>query len=229
MSKAEKRAYLDAIRGRYRKAKRADKSKILDEFCAVCGYHRKYALRCLNQAPKRTSARRPGRASRYACPEVMKPLRVIWLATDQMAAKRLKAAMPLWLPHYEASYGDVADDVRHKLLTISAASIDRLLAPVRAAAGKRGLSGTKPGTLIKHQIPLQGEAWDVSLPGFIEADTVAHCGNSLAGDFAWSLTMTDLHSGWTECRATWNKGAEGVMAQIKAIQKALPFPIKGFD
>ena len=71
MSKTEKRAYLDAIRGRYRKAKRADKSKILDEFCAVCGYHRKYALRRLNQAPKRTPARRPGRASRYACPEVM--------------------------------------------------------------------------------------------------------------------------------------------------------------
>lgn len=146
-----------------------------------------------------------------------------------MASKRLKAALPLWLPHYEASYGDVADDVRHKLLSISAASIDRVLAPVRAAAGKRGLSGTKPGSLLKHQIPLQGEAWDVSLPGFIEADTVAHCGNSLAGDFAWSLTMTDLYSGWTECRATWNKGAEGVMTQIKAIQKALPFPIKGFD
>ncbi|OFZ97004.1 MAG: integrase [Betaproteobacteria bacterium RBG_19FT_COMBO_58_11] len=229
MSKTEKRAYLDAIRGRYHKAKRADKSKILDEFCAVCGYHRKYALRRLNQASKRTEPRKPGRASRYACPEVMTPLRAIWLATDQMASKRLKAAMPLWLPHYEASYGNVADDVRHKLLTISAASIDRVLAPVRAAAGKRGLSGTKPGTLLKHQIPLQGEAWDVSLPGFIEADTVAHCGNSLAGDFAWSLTMTDLYSGWTECRATWNKGAEGVMTQIKAIQKALPFPIKGFD
>ena len=174
MSKTERRAYLDAIRGRYRKAKRADKSKILDEFCAVCGYHRKYALRRLNQAPKRTVPRRPGRASRYACPEVMTPLRAIWLATDQMASKRLRAALPLWLPHYEARYGEVADDVRHKLLAISAASIDRVLAPVRAAAGARGLSGTKPGTLLKHQIPLQGEAWDVSLPGFIEADTVAH-------------------------------------------------------
>ena len=229
MSKTEKRAYLDAIRSRYRRAKRADKSKILDEFCAVCGYHRKYALRRLNQASQRTEPRKPGRASRYACPEVMTPLRAIWLATDQMASKRLRAALPLWLPHYEARYGDLADEVRHKLLAISASSIDRVLAPVRAAAGARGLSGTQPGTLLKHQIPLQGEAWDVSLPGFIEADTVAHCGNSLAGDFVWSLTMTDLYSGWTECRATWNKGAEGVMTQIKAIQQALPFPIKGFD
>ena len=182
MGKTERKTYLAAIRGRYRKARRADKSKILDEFCAVCGYHRKYALRCLNQAPKRASRRKPGKASRYACPEVTEPLRALWLATVQMASKRLKAALPLWLPHYEAAYGDVADDVRHKLLTMSAATIDRLLAPV-AQAGKRGLSGTKPGTLLKNQIPLQTGTWDVSQPGFMEADTVAHCGNSLAGDF----------------------------------------------
>ncbi len=89
--------------------------------------------------------------------------------------------------------------------------------------------GTKPGTLLKTQIPLQGNAWDISQPGFMEADTVAHCGNSLAGDFAWSLTMTDLCSGWTECRAVWNKGATGVLAQIQAITAALPFSLRGFD
>ena len=230
MGKNDRKAYLDAIRGRYRKASRADKSKILDEFCAVCHYHRKYALRRLGQPIRKAVARqKPGKRSRYDVAAVMVPLRAIWLATDQMASKRLKAAMPLWLPHYEAAHGILADDVRHKLLTVSAATLDRLLSPVRAQAGKRGLSGTKPGTLLKNQIPLQGEAWDVSVPGFIEADTVAHCGNSLAGDFVWSLTMTDLYSGWTECRATWNKGADGVMQQIKAVQQALPFAIKGFD
>ena len=229
MGKSDKQAYLEAIRARYRKATRANKSKILDEFCAVCCYHRKYALRRLNQSAQKTPVNKPGRRSRYAAADVMTPLRAIWLATDQMASKRLKAALPLWLPYYEQAHGTLADDVRHKLLAVSASTIDRLLAPVRAASGKRGLSGTRPGTLLKNQIPLQGQAWDVSQPGFIEADTVAHCGNSLAGDFVWSLTMTDLYSGWTECRATWNKGADGVMNQIKAIQQTLPFAIKGFD
>lgn len=229
MGKNDKKAYLEAIRGRYRKASRTDKSRILDEFCAVCRYHRKYALRRLNQSTKKRVTQKSGRPSRYNVIEVMTPLRAIWLATDQMASKRLKAAMPLWLPYYEEAHGILADDVRYKLLRVSASSMDRLLAPVRAQSGKRGLSGTKPGTLLKNQIPLQGQAWDVSQPGFIEADTVAHCGNSLAGDFVWSLTMTDLYSGWTECRATWNKGADGVMQQIKAIQQALPFAVKGFD
>lgn len=77
--------------------------------------------------------------------------------------------------------------------------------------------------------PASDDSWDASRPGFIEADTVAHCGDRLAGCFVWSLTMTDLYSGWTECRATWNKGAHGVITQIKAIQKAMPFKLLGFD
>ncbi len=225
MKKHEKQAYLEAIRKRYRKAKRCDKSKILDEFCVVCGYHRKYALRRLNEPKKQATRKKPGKPSRYDCAEVMVPLRAIWLATDQMASKRLKVAIPLWLPHYEAMRGEMANEARHKLLAMSSATIDRLLAPVRAQTGKRGLSGTKPGTLLKNQIPLQDCHWDISQPGFIEADTVAHCGTSLAGDFVWSLTMTDLYSGWTECRATWGKGAMGVMKQIQAVQKALPFVV----
>lgn len=112
---------------------------------------------------------------------------------------------------------------------VSAATIDRLLSPTRVKLGKRGLSGTKPGTLLKHHIPIQTGFWDPGKPGFIEADTVAHCGGSLAGDFVWGLTMTDLYSGWTECMATWNKGADGVMKQVQTIQKALPFPVLGFD
>lgn len=229
MGKNERKAYLEAIRGRYRKASRADKTRILDEFCAVCGYHRKYALRCLNRPQQRRRPRRPGRPSRYAEPAVLQPLRALWLATDQLASKRLRAAIPLWLPHYEAAKGALANEVRCKLLQMSAATIDRLLRPLRARLGPRGLSGTKPGTLLKSQIPLQGNAWDISQPGFMEADTVAHCGNSLAGDFAWSLTVTDLCSGWTECRAVWNKGATGVLSQIQAITAALPFSLRGFD
>lgn len=229
MEKIKKDAYLEAIRKRYRKASKAEKGKILDEFCAVCGYQRKYALRRLHQSTRKKVRNKPGRHSRYDVTEVMKPLKVLWLTTDQLASKRLKPAIALWLPHYEARYGCLSDEARTKLHSISAATIDRLLKPVRAQAGRHGLSGTKPGTLLKKQIPLQGCVWNVAQPGFIEADTVAHCGDSLAGDFVWSLTMTDLYSGWTECRATWNKGSDGVIKQIKAIQKVLPFPLKGFD
>ena len=231
MGKQERRAYLEAIRIRYRRARKAGKSTILNEFCAVCGYHRKYALRLLGTQHKRGkgAAHKPGPVSRYDTPELVETLRTIWMASDQLCSKRLKAALPLWLPHYETSFHPLSADTLSLLGSISAATIDRLLKPIRARAGGRGLSGTKPGTLLKKHIPIQTGVWDVTQPGFIEADTVAHCGDSLAGDFVWSLTMTDICTGWTECRATWNKGADGVMTQIKAVQKALPFPIKGFD
>jgi hypothetical protein len=113
-------------------------------------------------------------------------------------------------------------------LTISAATLDRLLKPLRVGHPK-GLAGTKPGSLLRTQIPIRTHHWDETLPGFVEADTVAHCGNSLAGDFVWSLTLTDIVTGWTECRATWNKGATGVLAQLQAIEALLPFPLRGFD
>ena len=227
MGKREKQAYLEAIRNRYHKAKRADKGKILDEFCSVCGYQRKYAIRLLSGRPTKM-ARRAGRPSQYDEPALTTVLRKLWLATDQMCSKRLVVAIPLWLPHYEASFGTLGEPVRAKLMRISAASIDRLLKPVRTQHPKR-LGGTKPGTLLKQQIPIRTAHWDISLPGFMEADTVAHCGNSLAGDFVWSLTLSDILTGWTECRATWNKGSAGVMDQIKAIEQALPFELRGFD
>ena len=228
MGKQAKRAYLEAIMGRYRKADRAGKAKILDEFCAVCGYHRKYAIRLLGRKKSTSPRRRPGRRPKYDHPQLLEALRRIWLASDQLCGKRLKVALPLWLPHYEAEHGALPGAVRAGLLAASASTLDRLLKAARVAHPK-GLSGTKPGTLLKKQIPIRCEHWDVSQPGFVEADTVAHCGNSLAGDFAWSLTMTDILTGWTECRATWNKGAQGVITQIKAIETALPFPLRGFD
>jgi hypothetical protein len=228
MGKQAKRAYLEAIRGRYRKTNRAGKARILDEFCAVCGYNRKYAIRLLGRKKAAPPRRRAGRKPKYDHPQLLEALRRIWLASDQLCGKRLKVALPLWLPHYEADYGTLPAEARTGLLAASASTLDRLLKPVRVVHPK-GLSGTKPGTLLKQQIPIRCEHWDVTRPGFVEADTVAHCGNSLAGDFVWSLTMTDILTGWTECRATWNKGSLGVITQIKAIEVALPFPLKGFD
>ncbi len=112
---------------------------------------------------------------------------------------------------------------------MSPATIDRLLKPIKVKQPKHGLCGTKPGSLIKNQIPIKTNQWEETKPGFMEADTVAHCGNRLEGDFIWSLTMTDIHTTWTENRAVWNKGATGVGEQIDDIELHLPFKLRGVD
>lgn len=227
MGPTSKREYLRAIRSRYRKASRSEKSRILDEFCAVCGYQRKYAIRVLNQ-PARRPQKKPGPPARYG-PEVVQVIKRIWFAADQMCSKRLQAAIPLWLPHYEHKYGVLPDETRGKVLDVSPATIDRLLRPIRVKHRPRGLCGTKPGTLLRNQIPIRTSNWDITRPGYLEADTVAHCGNSMAGNFIWSLTFTDIYSGWTENRATWNRGAEGVLRQLQDVESTLAFPVLGFD
>ena len=227
MGRQSKNEYLRAIWDRYQRAGRRYKSKILDEFCAVCRYTRKYAIGLLGRKPGRRR-KRSGPLRRYDV-RVFEPLKALWLVSEQLCSKRLKAALPLWLPFYEAEQGALEESVRRKLLQISAASIDRLLKQERARYRGKGLGGTRPGGRLKHQIPIRTDNDDVDRPGFLEADTVAHCGNSLAGDFIWSLTFTDLFCQWTENRAVWNKGAAGVLAQVKEMEAELPFELLGFD
>lgn len=231
MTKTEKKAYFIAIQKRYHKANKAEKTQILNEFCQICGYHRKYAIRCLSQSSRATSNKktlRRGRKPIYQDDAIRTVIVRIWLATDQICAKRLKTVLPLWLPFYEKTYESIDKTTYNKCLQMSASTIERLLKSAKVTHG-RGLSGTKPGSLLKNKIPIKTEQWNESEPGFIEADTVAHCGNSLQGDFVWSLTMTDIATGWTECRATWGKGSGGVLAQIQDVENHLPFKLKGFD
>jgi len=223
MGKNEKQAYLEAIRIRYREATRPSKKVILDEFCQVCRYHRKHAIRLLRKKKRRVAKGAVGRKPQYHTPTFIGCLKKLWLATDQMGSKTFKTAIPLWLPFY-----DCPDVVRQQLLKISSATLDRLLRPIRLKAGK-GRCATRPGTLLKTQIPIRTNHWDVTKPGFFEADTVAHCGNSLSGDFVYSLNLTDIQTTWTECRSVWNKGAHNIVQQIKDIEKILPFRIRGFD
>ena len=227
MSKREKYAVLEAIRKRYRKANRQEKKVILDEFCATCQFHRKHAIRLLHfgSRPKGSKA---GRKPLYGSPEFMSALKRIWLKSDQMCSKRLKATIPLWIPYYAESFEPLTEETYSLLLRVSAATIDRLIKPVRLRHPK-GLGGTKPGRMLKNQIPIRTNHWDITKPGFVEADTLAHCGNSLDGDFAWSLTLTDILLGWTESRAIWNKGAGDVLNQIKQIETQIPFKLRGFD
>lgn len=228
MSRDEKRAYLMAIHSRYRRASRKVKAQILNEFCAVCGYNRKYAIRTLRKRPAKRHAK-PGPPSKYKQESLLVALKAVWLATDQMCSKKLKVALYEWLPHYEKEKGLLDDVTRGQLYKISPSTIDRLLKPVRIKYPSKGISGTKPGKLLKNQIPIKTDNWDVTQPGFMEFDTVAHCGNSIEGNFVWSLTATDILSTWTENRATWNKGADGVVKQVKNIEKSLPFELLGAD
>jgi hypothetical protein len=221
--------YLHHTRRRYAEGTREEKRQILDEFCKSSQYHRKSAIRLLNKQPKPGGGRRrSGRKKQYVPEKLQEPLVRIWLATDQMCGKRLRSALPLWLPHYERHYTPLEASTKKQLLEMSPATIDRMLKPLRVNY-KRGMGGTKPGSLLRTQIPIKTDQWDEERPGFVEADTVAHCGVSLKDDFVWSLTMTDIASCWTENRATWGKGSAGVLQQIQSIEKSLPFDLLGFD
>lgn len=228
MSRNSKKDYLLAVWDRYQRVGREFKSKILDEFCEVCGYARKYAIQLLSRKP-RARQKKPGPKAKYD-QAVLEPLKAIWLLAEQMCSKRLKAALPIWLPFFEKACGRLSPDVRAKLLQISPAAIDRLLKKARAQYRRRGLSGTRCGPeALKSQIPLRTDNSDITKPGFLEVDTVAHCGNSLAGEFISSLTFVDIFSQWTENRAIINKGAAEVLGRVKEVEQELPFPLLGFD
>lgn len=231
MSPISKREYLEAISTRYRHASRNEKTAILNEFCSTCGYHRKHAIRLLRSFRRFTKrkSKRKGRTPLYHNETIMKPLSRIWLAANLPCSKRMKAILPLWLPGYMERFGSLPAEVIKALHTISPATLDRLLKSAKVKYKGRGRSTTKPGTLLRKQIPIKTNQWDESRPGFLEADTVAHCGTSLSGMFAYTIDCVDIATGWNEQRAVWGKGEEGVLKQIEDIERSLPFPLLGFD
>jgi hypothetical protein len=231
MSPRSKREYLAAIVKRYRAAARSVKTVILNEFCSTCGYHRKHALRLIRTF-RRFNIKSPVKRGRRPVydPELLRvPLKRIWKAANLPCSKRLKAIIALWLPGYIKTYGPIPEKTAVALLRISAPTIDRILKPVRAVYVGHGRSTTKPGTLLKRHIPVKVNQWDESKPGFLEADTVAHCGSSTDGMFVNTIDCVDIATGWTEQRAVWGKNHQDVITQIKDIERCLPFPILGFD
>jgi hypothetical protein len=231
MSPRSKKEYVETIFLRYRHGSRKQKSLILNEFCATLGYHRKHAIRLLRRFKRfqKPKAKKPGRTPFYPQPAILEPLKKIWLSANLPCSKRLAAIIPLWLPGYLQSFGTLPPKVSQALLTISPATIDRILQPVRSRYQKCGRSTTKPGTILRRQIPIKLNQWDESRPGFLEADTVAHCGSSPLGMFALTLDCTDIATGWTEQRAVWGKGETSILDQIRDIEHSLPFPLLGFD
>ena len=228
MSQAVKENWLPKVRARYEKRGREGKIRMLDELCEDHGYERKYAIKLLNNSVPEPSGRcRSGPVPQY---EIIEPIvRQMWLAAEQPCGKRLAPILRQWLPFYEKRYGEVSGRQRTLLRRVSPATLDRLLGGARAEYPGRGRCGTKPGSLLRTEIPIRTGTWDLTRPGYLEADSVAHCGASLAGDFIWSLTYTDIFSGWTEGRAVWNKGAAGVVAATQDVEAALPFGLLGFD
>lgn len=214
-----RRAYLEEIRFRYRNSTKKAKGKILDEFCQVCGYTRKHAIKVL-KGQLNPRVRRPGPKSKYQQEEVLRALKELWDLMSRMCSKKMVVAFDDWLPFYQAK-----NEVKLLLKDMSASTIDRLLRPHRNPI-LRGKSTTRQ-SLIKSRIPLKLLDGDITMPGYIEADTVAHCGSSAAGEFANSLTMTDLCSGWTENRAIWTKTAEKILPLIKDVENRLPFALIG--
>jgi len=228
MSKALKKDWLPKLQARYARRNREGKTGMLNELCDDYQYERKYAIKLLSGglAP---AARRvhPGPERRYG---VIQPVvQYIWLQAEQPCGKRMVPILRQWLPYYERRFERLSREHRKLLGQISAATLDRLLAPVRAEQVSRGRGGTKPGSLLRSEIPIRTGTWDLSRPGYLEADSVAHCGGSLTGDFIWSLTYTDILSGWTEGGAVWNKGAAGVLAATREVEARLPFDLLGFD
>ncbi len=229
MSNSAKKEYLQEIRKRYFISSRKEKSVILDEFSTVCGLNRKYAIRLIREKDT-IPYRRKGRHKKYYSIAILYFLKDLWVMTNLACSKRLKAAIPLWLPYYQTdSKNRLSDSDRQLLLEISPRTIDRLLHRLKSKYKKLGLSTTKPGSLLKKQVPIKLNQWDESRPGFIEADTVAHCGSSLSGQFVYTLNIVDIASGWTEQRALWGKGQRGVFEALKNITEFLPFKVLGFD
>ncbi len=230
MSQRAKWEYFRAIYERYRKADRRSKQVILNEFCQATGYHRKYAIRLLNgpppgpwPLPRRTRRRQP-----IYGPQVLSILAAVWEAAGYPWSVRLKALLPIWMSWVRKRFR-VKEQIEQQLLLISPRQIDRRLR-ARKTQGKRRLYGrTKPGSLLKHHIPLKTDSWDVTSPGFTEVDLVSHSGNSAQGEFAHSLNLTDIHTGWTESRALLGRSQVAVRQALEEIQQALPFPLLGID
>jgi len=229
MGRGSRWEYFRAIFWRYREASGKQKSRILEEFCGVCGYNRKYAIRKLNGPPpgRKPEHRRRRSALRYG-PRVISILQEVWEAAGYPWSVRLKALLPVWLPWIRKRFC-LPVEVERQLLSISARQIDRRLGVKKRRLKRRLYGRTKPGTLLKHHIPIRTDNWDVSAPGFGEVDLVSHSGNSGEGRFVYSLNFTDIHTAWVETGAILGKDRETVREALEEIRERLPFPLRGID
>lgn len=224
MSNQAKREYLFAIVARYQAAGKVEKTWILNEFCNVCGYGRKYAITLLSGGLQLALRSKRERKKKYPDELLLPHIKFLWFTMEQVSARRVKKAFAVWLPRYQQN--NVTLQVKTLLAEMSVSTLDRLLSKLRIQqkAGK-GLSGTRPGKYFQNIIPLRTLDELIDRPGHVQADTVLHCGTSMFGQFAHTLCMTDIDSTWTEARAMELKSAKEVVKNTRKIEDNLPFPI----
>lgn len=243
LTMAERRTVTKEYSARYRKASRKEKGRMLAEFVASTGYNRVYGARLLRGHGARVQAR-PGvlvegsvrvrgervRRREYG-PEVLHVLVPVWETMDYICGKRLAAVLPEVVPRLvEWGELEVEREVCEKLLRASASTLDRLLAPERRKYTLKSRSRTKPGTLLKHQIPVRTfSQWDDTCAGFLEVDLVGHDGGSTAGDYCQTLDATDVATGWSEQVAVRNKAQRHVFEALRQVRQRLPFELRGLD
>jgi hypothetical protein len=219
--------YLRRMRDRYETVPGAAKGRLLDEVCEVTRYHRKAVIRLLQRPARARRRRRGGPPVQYG-PDVVAVLRASWTAAGYPWSVRLKALLPLWLP-WARRHVRLTDVLEAQVRRISPRQIDRCLQADKRTLRRRQYGRTKPGTLLKHQIPLRTDRWDVHEPGFTEIDLVAHSGDRADGEFLHSLNVTDIHTTWVETRAVLGKGQLRVQAALDEIRRTLPFRLRGID
>ena len=231
ISRASRQELLAATAGRYQAGAGAEKGRILDEFVAVTGYHRKHAVRLLNGGVLVVpSAARSGRPRLYDA-AIREALVVLWEASDRVCGKRLKVVIPVLVDALERhGHLRLHEGVRERLLAASPATLDRLLAPTRLAVRGGVPSRAKSASPLRRSVPVRTFAdWNAPLPGYMEADLVAHCGDDASGSFVNTLTLTDVSSGWTECVALVVREATLVVEAITRVRATLPFRLRGVD
>ena len=241
----EKKALTREVSKRYQQAGKKEKTKILDELVKTTGYNRKYALHILANWGKTSTARLSGKAVKLkASPckrkkgggrkpvyteEFVAVLRAIWVFFWYRCGKILAPFIREQIDYLEAPFG-ITPEMRELLLKVSPSTIDRKLKADKKRLAFKGKSGTKPGNLLKKQIPVRVYYADADKkPGFFEADTVHHCGTSESGEFCITLTATDVYSGWVELRSLLNKAHKWVFIALADIESSLPFPFLGLD
>lgn len=229
MSQSTRRELLNKLRWRYQNAGAPYKRKLLGQAQEMLGYHRKAAIRALRARPVVPPGPRivTGRPLNYEPGLLLKWLRPIWAATDYACGKRLVSMLPEWVPAYEQYEKRMPSEAREKLLAASARTLDRLLQPLRAQGQGRSL--TRPGTLLRQQIPIRGSVWEEGRVGWLEVDTVALCGGSVAGEFAWVVDGVEYVTTWVELRAIWGRGQANTLGALQDIEASLPFPLLGLD
>jgi len=220
--------YLETICERYLKASKEFKGKILDELCKVCGYNRKYAIwkmGCLREGDKPLVRRV---RHRIYDRQVFEVVEKVWEAASYPWSVRLREILRLWLPSMKKRFR-ITPEVENKLVRISASTLDRALREKKRRLRRRIYGRTKPGSLLKHQIPIRTEHWEVECPGYLELDLVSHSGECSSGEFIYSLNLTDIYSGWAETRAVMGKGEGGVLEALQAMSEGLPFKVLAID